>query len=54
MAERGRVAGVAGRSSPTVANGVVYSQTTESGGLFALGVDANKAGQANAPEWQDG
>jgi len=43
------VAGVAGQSSPTVANGVVYSETTESGELFALGVDANEAGQANAP-----
>ncbi len=43
------VAGVAGQSSPTVANGVVYSETTDSGELFALGVDANEAGQANAP-----
>jgi outer membrane protein assembly factor BamB len=48
-AELAAVAGVAGQSSPTVANGVVYSETTESGELFALGVDANEAGRANAP-----
>ena len=48
-AELAAVAGVAGQSSPTVANGVVYSETTESGELFALGVDASEAGQADAP-----
>jgi outer membrane protein assembly factor BamB len=48
-AQLAAVAGVAGQSSPTVANGVVYSETTDSGELFALGVDANEAGQANAP-----
>jgi outer membrane protein assembly factor BamB len=48
-AELAAVAGVAGQSSPTVANGVVYSETTDSGELFALGVDANEAGQTNAP-----
>lgn len=37
-AELAAVAGVAGQSSPTVANGVVYSETTVSGELFALGV----------------
>jgi outer membrane protein assembly factor BamB len=48
-AELAAVAGVAGQSSPTVANGVVYSETTVSGELFALGIDANEAGRANAP-----
>jgi len=37
-AELVAVAGVAGQSSPTVANGMVYSETTVSGELFALGV----------------
>jgi outer membrane protein assembly factor BamB len=40
-AQLAAVAGVAGQSTPTVANGVVYSETTESGELFALGVGAN-------------
>ncbi|HLY04320.1 MAG TPA: PQQ-binding-like beta-propeller repeat protein [Rhizomicrobium sp.] len=37
-AELAVVAGVAGQSSPTVANGMVYSETTVSGELFALGL----------------
>jgi len=32
-----------------VANGVVYSETTDSGQLFALGLDTSKVGQAGAP-----
>jgi outer membrane protein assembly factor BamB len=36
-AELAAVPGVAGQSSPTVANGMVYSETTVSGELFALG-----------------
>jgi outer membrane protein assembly factor BamB len=48
-AELAAVAGVAGQSSPTVANGVVYTETTESGELFALGVVANEAGRTDAP-----
>jgi outer membrane protein assembly factor BamB len=48
-AELAAVAGVAGQSSPTVANGMVYSETTLSGELFALGLDAGEVGRARAP-----
>jgi outer membrane protein assembly factor BamB len=47
-AELAAVAGVAGQSSPTVADGVVYSETTVSGELFALGLGAGEAGPARA------
>ena len=43
------VAGVAGQSSPTVASGMVYSETTVSGELFALGLGAGEVGRAHAP-----
>ena len=48
-AELASVAGVAGQSSPTVANGMVYSETTVSGELFALGLGAGEVGRAHAP-----
>ena len=48
-AELAAVAGVAGQSSPTVANGMVYSETTVSGELFALGLGAGEAGPGGAP-----
>ncbi len=48
-AELAAVAGVAGQSSPTVANGMVYSETTVSGELFALGLGTGEAGQTPAP-----
>jgi outer membrane protein assembly factor BamB len=48
-AELAAVAGVAGQSSPTVANGMVYSETTLSGQLFALGLGAGEVGHARAP-----
>ncbi len=48
-AELAAVAGVAGQSSPTVANGMVYSETTVSGELFALGLGAGETRRAGAP-----
>jgi outer membrane protein assembly factor BamB len=48
-AELAAVAGVAGQSSPTVANGMVYSETTLSGELFALGLGGGEVGPARAP-----
>jgi outer membrane protein assembly factor BamB len=43
------LAAVAGQSSPTVVNGMVYSETTVSGELFALGLGAGEVGRARAP-----
>jgi outer membrane protein assembly factor BamB len=48
-AELAAVAGVAGQSSPTVANGMVFSETTVSGEFFALGLDGSRAGRAGTP-----